>query len=102
MEVATPAGAVKSLIKGTETFWIYEAWSNSDVCEAALTTGIDLLRSPTTARSSSPTTLPTTSLGPEPTRLASTTMAPRMPWVETPGASTPNRDSSSTEKVPSP
>jgi hypothetical protein len=25
MEVATPAGAVKSLIKGTETFWIYEA-----------------------------------------------------------------------------
>ena len=41
MELATPAGAVKVLIRDTETFWIYEAGSIDEVCEAVFTTGID-------------------------------------------------------------
>jgi uncharacterized protein YaiE (UPF0345 family) len=41
MEVATPAGAIKVLIRDTETFYIYEAGSIDEVCEAALSTGID-------------------------------------------------------------
>ncbi len=41
LEVFTPAGPVKVLIHGTNTFWIYEASSIDEVCEAALTTGID-------------------------------------------------------------
>jgi hypothetical protein len=39
--VETPAGPVKVLIHDVETFFIYEASSIDEVCEAALTTGID-------------------------------------------------------------
>lgn len=38
--VATPAGPVKFLIHDVQQFFIYEASSIGDVCEAALTTGI--------------------------------------------------------------
>ena len=41
VEVITPAGAVKILIKDTETFFIYEAESIGEVCEAVFTTGIE-------------------------------------------------------------
>jgi hypothetical protein len=41
MEVATPAGAIKVLIRDTETFFIYEAGSIDEVCEAVFTTGIE-------------------------------------------------------------
>ena len=40
-EVVTPAGAVKILIHDTETFWIYQAGSIDEVCEAVFTTGIN-------------------------------------------------------------
>jgi hypothetical protein len=40
-EVATPAGAINALIRDTETFSINEAGSIDEVCEAALTTGIE-------------------------------------------------------------
>lgn len=39
--VETPAGPVKVLIHHVETFFIYEAESIGEVCEAVLTTGID-------------------------------------------------------------
>lgn len=41
--VETPAGAIKGLIHDVQTFWIYEATSIGEVCEAALTTGIEPL-----------------------------------------------------------
>jgi len=41
MEVATPSGAIKVLIRDVETFYIYEAGSIGEVCEAALTVGIE-------------------------------------------------------------
>jgi hypothetical protein len=39
--VETPAGPVKLLIHDVETFFIYEASSIDEVCEAVFTTGID-------------------------------------------------------------
>jgi hypothetical protein len=39
--VETPAGPVKLVIHDVEPFFIYEAASIGEVCEAALTTGID-------------------------------------------------------------
>lgn len=39
--VETPAGPVKLLIHDVQPFFIYEASSIDEVCEAALTTGID-------------------------------------------------------------
>ena len=39
--VETPAGAVKILIKDTETFFIYEAGSIGEVCDAVFNGGID-------------------------------------------------------------
>ena len=39
--VETPAGPVKVLIHDVETFYIFEAGSIGEVCEAALTTGIE-------------------------------------------------------------
>ncbi len=39
--VETPAGPVKLVVHDVETFFIYAASSIGEVCEAALTTGID-------------------------------------------------------------
>jgi hypothetical protein len=41
IEVLTPAGAVKVLIKDTETFFIYEAGSIGEICDAVFNGGIE-------------------------------------------------------------